>query len=84
MDNGNGIPKAIREQIFEPFFTTKPSGEGNTGLGLSICKDIITKEYNGTIEVDSEEGHYTIFIISIPVDQRVIAPIPSNTLSSLI
>ena len=39
-DNGNGIPKEIKDKIFQPFFTTKPTGSG-TGLGLSLSYDII-------------------------------------------
>ena len=64
-DNGNGIPQNIIDKIFQPFFTTKPTGEG-TGLGLSLAYDIITKEHNGTIKVESKEGEGTSFIIQIP------------------
>jgi signal transduction histidine kinase len=63
-DNGMGIPRQIVEKIFQPFFTTKPTGEG-TGLGLSISYDII-KGNGGEIHVDSEEGSYTEFTISLP------------------
>ncbi len=61
-DNGNGIPQTIIDKIFQPFFTTKPTGEG-TGLGLSLAYDIITKEHNGTIKVESTEGEGSTFII---------------------
>jgi signal transduction histidine kinase len=61
-DNGNGIPKGIREKIFNPFFTTKPTGQG-TGLGLSISYDIIVQEHRGEIEVETEEGKFTEFVI---------------------
>nr|GAJ30998.1 sensor protein zraS [Bradyrhizobium sp. DOA9] len=64
-DNGTGIPADVREKIFNPFFTTKPAGEG-TGLGLSICHDIIVKQHGGSIEVDTEPGEYTEFIITLP------------------
>ncbi len=64
-DNGNGIPETIQNKIFQPFFTTKPTGEG-TGLGLSLAYDIITKEHNGTINVETKEGEYTSFRIVIP------------------
>jgi ligand-binding sensor domain-containing protein/signal transduction histidine kinase len=64
-DNGTGIPLAIREKIFNPFFTTKPAGAG-TGLGLSLSYDIITQEHRGNIRVDSKEGEFTEFIITIP------------------
>ncbi|HEY2725755.1 MAG TPA: ATP-binding protein, partial [Parafilimonas sp.] len=64
-DNGNGIPASIKDKIFQPFFTTKPTGEG-TGLGLSLAYDIITKEHNGTIKVESKKGEGSIFIIQLP------------------
>ncbi|RXH40390.1 GAF domain-containing protein [Bradyrhizobium zhanjiangense] len=64
-DNGAGIPADVREKIFNPFFTTKPAGEG-TGLGLSICHDIIVKQHGGSIEVETEAGDYTEFIITLP------------------
>lgn len=64
-DNGTGIPKAILADIFTPFFTTKPTGEG-TGLGLSISYDIIVHEHGGELSVDSEEGKYTEFTITLP------------------
>ena len=64
-DNGNGIPQNIIDKIFQPFFTTKPTGEG-TGLGLSLAYDIITKEHNGTIKVESKEGEGSKFTIQLP------------------
>ena len=64
-DNGKGIPKAILEKVFNPFFTTKPAGSG-TGLGMSISFDIIVREHQGQIEIDSKEGEYAEFIITIP------------------
>jgi two-component system, NtrC family, sensor kinase len=63
-DNGNGVPKRILDKIFQPFFTTKPTGQG-TGLGLSLSYDII-KAHGGQIKVDSEEGKFTEFTITLP------------------
>lgn len=63
-DNGPGILEAIREKIFEPFFTTKPTGEG-TGLGLSMTYDIINL-HKGTLQIETEPGEFTEFIITLP------------------
>ncbi|UFW69180.1 ATP-binding protein [Bradyrhizobium sp. WU425] len=64
-DNGTGIPPEVRKKIFNPFFTTKPAGEG-TGLGLSMSHDIIVKQHGGTIDVATEPGAFTEFIITLP------------------
>src|SRR5262249_6891049 len=64
-DNGTGIPADVRERMFNPFFTTKPAGEG-TGLGLSMSHDIIVKQHGGTIQVDTELGLFTEFIVTLP------------------
>jgi|SRR5579863_9894621 len=65
-DTGSGIPEAIRRKIFDPFFTTKPIGQG-TGLGLAISYGIV-QDHGGSIEVQSEEGVGTEFIVKIPMD----------------
>ena len=65
-DNGTGIPDSVKEKIFQPFFTTKPTGQG-TGLGLSLSYDIIKKGHHGDLQVETEEGAGTRFIITIPV-----------------
>ena len=51
--------------IFTPFFTTKPTGEG-TGLGLSISHDIVVKQHGGTIQVATEPGAFTEFVVTLP------------------
>ena len=53
-DSGPGIPPETREQLFQPFFTTKEDGVG-TGLGLTICRQIMT-EHGGRIEMESPLG----------------------------
>jgi signal transduction histidine kinase len=63
-DAGTGIPPEIMKRIFDPMFTTKPFGEG-TGLGLSIVHDIVSSEFNGTIEVDSRLGEGTTFTLHL-------------------
>ena len=65
VDSGEGIDDAIKANIFEPFFTTKKVGEG-TGLGLSIVEGII-QEHGGHIDVESEPGKGTTFIVLLPV-----------------
>jgi two-component system, NtrC family, sensor kinase len=65
-DNGIGIPDEVKQKLYTPFFTTKPIGEG-TGLGLSITKSIIEQKHNGTIEMESQLGAFTRFVISIPI-----------------
>jgi len=65
-DNGVGIPDNIRDKILQPFFTTKPTGEG-TGLGLSLSYDTIVKGHNGKINIESNEGEGSEFIIDLPL-----------------
>jgi signal transduction histidine kinase len=64
-DNGTGIPQDVKEKMFNPFFTTKPAGEG-TGLGLSMSHDILVKQHGGKIDVETEPGVFTEFIIMLP------------------
>jgi two-component system, NtrC family, sensor kinase len=64
-DNGNGIPHKVLDKIFQPFFTTKPTGQG-TGLGLSLCYDII-KAHGGDLKVETKEGEGSEFIIELPL-----------------
>jgi signal transduction histidine kinase len=67
-DTGHGMSDEVKKKLFDPFFTTKEVGKG-TGLGLSISYGIIEKHY-GKIEVESEVGHGTEFIITLPVQER--------------
>lgn len=64
-DSGKGMPPEVIEKIFDPFFTTKGVGQG-TGLGLSISYGII-ESHGGEIQVRSEIGVGTEFIIILPV-----------------
>ncbi|MCT7357766.1 sensor histidine kinase [Thalassolituus pacificus] len=63
-DNGCGIPDDIRDKIFDPFFTTKDIGKG-TGLGLSTSYSIM-KRHHGRIEIESQPGAGTCFILFFP------------------
>jgi two-component system NtrC family sensor kinase len=67
-DTGRGIPPKDRDKIFEPFFTTKDVGQG-TGLGLSISHGIIAR-HGGIIDLMSETGKGTTFIIKLPLEQK--------------
>ncbi|MEJ2032023.1 MAG: ATP-binding protein [Deltaproteobacteria bacterium] len=71
-DNGPGIPPEHLDKIFTPFFSTKPEGK-NTGLGLSICYNII-QGHHGAMSVKSDPGHGTEFTIILPVRQNRISP----------
>jgi two-component system NtrC family sensor kinase len=64
-DNGSGMDEDTRAHIFEPFFTTKAVGKG-TGLGLSIVFRII-EDHGGTIQVESELGKGTEFVVRLPI-----------------
>lgn len=61
-DNGKGMAKETLNQLFDPFFTGKSSG---MGLGMTSTQNII-QQHNGNIDVESEEGVGTTFIISLP------------------
>jgi len=60
-DTGSGIDEVHLNKIYEPFFTTKERG---TGLGLSVCMSIAEK-HNGKLNVISEKGKGTVFILSL-------------------
>jgi len=64
-DNGVGMSEEVKIKLFEPFFTTKKVGKG-TGLGVSISYGIV-KDYEGTIDLRSQEGQGTTFMLSFPV-----------------
>ena len=63
-DTGQGIPADHLSRLFEPFYTTK--GKNGTGLGLAVIWRIIDN-HNGTINVESEPGNGTTFIIHLPL-----------------
>ena len=67
-DNGVGISPENLRQIFEPFFTTKApdeNGRGGTGLGLSVCRQII-EQHHGRIRVESVVGKGATFTVKLP------------------
>ncbi|TWT89473.1 hybrid sensor histidine kinase/response regulator [Stieleria varia] len=67
-DTGCGIPPENIARIFTPFFTTKAAGKG-TGQGLAIAHSVVVEKHNGTINVESQPGRGTTFVIRLPLEQ---------------
>lgn len=65
IDSGIGVPMGNLNKIFDPFFSTKTKNKG-TGLGLLVSYKII-KDHNGKIEVKSEQGKGTTFIVRLKI-----------------
>ena len=66
-DNGVGIPPENLSKIFDPFFTTRPVGQGR-GQGLSIVRSIVVGGHGGQIDVESQPGQGSTFIVRLPVE----------------
>jgi signal transduction histidine kinase len=64
-DFGIGVPRHVLPHIFDPFYTTK-SNEQGIGIGLTICKDIVEKDFGGKITVKSKPKKGTIFRVQFP------------------
>lgn len=64
-DNGYGMSEEVKKRMYEPFFTTKKGGQG-TGLGLAIVEQIV-EEHGGSIQVESQEGEGTTFLVEFPI-----------------
>ncbi len=64
-DDGKGIAPDNLSKIFDPFFSTSKD-KGGSGIGLQVIKDIITNNYNGTIECTSKLGEGVVFTINFP------------------
>ncbi len=65
-DTGAGMDAQTQQRLFDPFFTTKPVGQG-TGMGLSICYQIITQQHGGQLICESKVGEGSEFVIQIPI-----------------
>ncbi|MDZ8260723.1 AAA family ATPase [Nostoc sp. ChiQUE01b] len=65
-DNGKGIDEEVKQKIFDHLFTTKAVGKG-TGLGLAIARQIIVEKHGGALEVNSQLGEGTEFVIQLPL-----------------
>ncbi len=77
IDSGPGIPEKLMPKIFQPFFTTKGTARADeahgTGLGLTICKEIV-EHHHGRIQVESEVGKGTTFTVFLPSAKPPPAP----------
>jgi PAS domain S-box-containing protein len=80
-DTGKGIVDDIKDKIFEPFFTTKPIGIG-TGLGLSLCADIING-FGGTISLTSTLDKGTTFSVRLPLKLKLDAANKNQALDNV-
>ncbi|MBP0001601.1 MAG: response regulator [Cyanobacteria bacterium SID2] len=67
-NNGPSITEEVRQKVFDPFFTTKPVGQG-TGMGLSICYQIIVERHLGQLSCVVPPDGGTAFVIEIPIEQ---------------
>ncbi len=68
-DNGIGMPKSDLERIFEPFYTKKVMGRSGTGLGMSVVWGTI-KDHEGFIDIKTEEGSGTTFVLYFPATRK--------------
>ena len=68
-DTGTGIPLEVQQKIFDPFFTTKEVGKG-TGQGLAIARSVVVDKHGGRIDVESEVGKGTTFVILLPQQEK--------------
>jgi signal transduction histidine kinase len=66
-DTGHGMPESVRSHCLDPFFSTK--GQRGTGLGLSMCHEIVQR-HKGTMAIESSEGAGTTVTITIPIAER--------------
>lgn len=67
IDDGGGIPEAVREKVFDPFFTTKGVGDG-TGQGLAIVYSTVVDKHGGVVFFETEVGTGTEFVVRLPID----------------
>jgi signal transduction histidine kinase len=73
-DTGCGIPTDKLQKIFDPYYTTKTAdsqGQGGTGIGLALCKDVIDA-HGGRIRVESVVGRGTMFTLKLPMSKAPV------------
>ena len=70
-NDGPTIPPALQQRIFDPFFTTKAVGQG-TGMGMSICHQIVTENHRGSLSGISPAAEWGVkFVIRIPIRKGI-------------
>lgn len=80
-DSGPGVPDHLREKIFEAFFTTKTSEEG-TGIGLSLCRDILNAHRGQLLLEPSSPGRGARFSIELPLPDAPAAPAKGEAITN--
>jgi PAS domain S-box-containing protein len=76
-DTGTGMTEEVKNRAFDPLFTTKKRGaQRGQGLGLAMVYNIVTRNHNGRIEIDSREGAGTIFRIYLPKALPIAPSLP--------
>ncbi len=70
-DNGKGMSEEVKAKVFDHLFTTKEVGKG-TGLGLAIAQQIIAEKHGGSLEVQSQLGKGTEFLITLPISSKLL------------
>lgn len=78
MDSGLGMTPSVKKRIFDPFFTTKDVGQG-TGMGLAVIHGIV-RGHGGTIQVESEEGVGSNFVLYFPISDKPVGDQGSSRL----
>jgi len=71
-DHGIGMAPQVVARIFEPYFSTKATSQG-TGLGLAVCHGVVD-QLDGTIDVDTEEGRGSRFVVTLPLSAPPARP----------
>ncbi len=74
-DNGKGMGPEVLKHVFDPFYTTR-LGQGGSGLGLTICRNIVTGVLGGTLQVESTLGQGSVFTIAFPL--KALPAKPTN------
>jgi two-component system sensor histidine kinase KdpD len=77
-DDGPGLPPGSEERVFEKFHRERTAGRGGFGLGLAICRAIVTA-HGGTIEGRNRDPHGASFVARLPLPQEPPAGVPADS-----